>query len=108
MVEILIQNMHGLTVRTHTTRPLLFLLQENYIDWMHACGGKGRCVTCKAIFLNGQENCSALTLAEEKYKTDGLLKENERLACQVQINGNITIAVPQESKLPHIKYSDDL
>jgi len=46
-----------------TTRPLLFSLQANFVDWMHACGGKGRCTTCKMQIINGQENTSADTPA---------------------------------------------
>jgi ferredoxin, 2Fe-2S len=106
MVEIVIENMNGLRIQTTATRPLLFLLQEHRIDWMHACGGKGRCTTCKALIIEGHHNLGPVTPAEERYKRLNALKEGERLACQVRVTGNIKIKVPEEGKLPHIKYSD--
>lgn len=106
MATILIENL-GKTIRvTDTTRPLLYLLQDEFIDWMHACGGKGRCTTCKAIILEGHENLGIRTRAEERYTEKGELLPNERLACQVSVSGDIRIAVPEESKLPHLKYTD--
>ena len=106
MVTILIENLDKAIQVSDTTRPLLYLLQENYIDWMHACGGKGRCTTCKAIVLDGHENLGPRTRVEERYAEKGDLLPNERLACQVSVLGNIRIAVPEESKLPHLKYTD--
>jgi ferredoxin, 2Fe-2S len=106
MPKIFIQNMEKTVVVSKTARPLLFLLQDEFIDWMHACGGKGRCTTCKTIILEGEENVNLLTKAEEKYAKNGELLKNERLACQVLINGDVVIKVPEECKLPHLHYSD--
>jgi ferredoxin, 2Fe-2S len=106
MPRIFIQNMEKTVVASNTARPLLFLLQDEFIDWMHACGGKGRCTTCKAIIIDGEENLSPATKAEDIYSKKGELLKNERLACQVLVHGDITIKVPEESKLPHLKYSD--
>ena len=71
---------------------------------MHACGGKGRCTTCKVIVLKGHEHLISVTPAENRYRAMGALKSNERLSCQVRILGDVTIAVPEEYKLPHIDY----
>ena len=106
MPKIFIQNMEKTVVASNTARPLLFLLQDEFIDWMHACGGKGRCTTCKAIIVDGAENLSLRTKAEENYSEKGELLKNERLACQVLVYGDIVIKVPEESKLPHLNYSD--
>ena len=84
--------------------PLLRHFQDNRLDWMHACGGKGRCTTCKCIVVDGNEHFSQVTPAELRYRTMGALKENERLSCQVRINGDVKINVPEEYKLPHITY----
>jgi ferredoxin, 2Fe-2S len=109
MFEILIENLYQRKLKAEaTTRPLLYHLQQNYIDWMHACGGKGRCTTCKTIFVKGMENTEPLTPAEQKYKDSGALRPGERLACQVVITGDITIRVPHEGKLPHVLYSDEV
>ncbi|HCM75720.1 MAG TPA: ferredoxin [Cytophagales bacterium] len=95
--ELLVNNLSN-TVLTH--------LQENFLDWMHACGAKGRCTTCKMVVIDGMENINELTKAELKYKNAGALLHNERLTCQATINGDITIKVPDSGKLPHLTYSD--
>jgi ferredoxin, 2Fe-2S len=87
------------------TKPLLRHFQDHHLDWMHACGGKGRCTTCKVIVVEGLENFPPLTPAEQRYLNMGALKPGERLACQSRIKGDITIRVPDEYKLPHIHYS---
>jgi ferredoxin, 2Fe-2S len=106
MATILIENLGKAISVSDTTRPLLYLLQDEFIDWMHACGGKGRCTTCKAIILEGHENLGVRTRDEERYAENGDLQPNERLACQVSVLGDIRIVVPEESKLPHLKYTD--
>jgi ferredoxin, 2Fe-2S len=106
MAVIVIANWGNKTVHvTDTRQPLLRHFQENRLDWMHACGGKGRCTTCKVIVVKGDEHLSHVTPAENRYRAMGALKENERLSCQVRISGDITIEVPDEYKLPHINYS---
>jgi ferredoxin, 2Fe-2S len=90
---------------TDLTKPLLQHIQEHGLDWMHACGGKGRCTTCKVIVQEGAENFPAITPAEQRYIDMGALKSPERLACQVRIKDDVVISVPEEYKLPHISYS---
>jgi ferredoxin, 2Fe-2S len=108
MPDILIKNLFDKTVTTeeNDTKTVLKILHENQIDWMHACGAKGRCTSCKMIVEKGIENLGPLTLVEKNYKNLGRLKENERLACQVTLSGNIEIKVPGMYKFPHISYSD--
>ena len=76
------------------------------VDWMHACGGKGRCTTCKMIILEGYRHISELTEAEQKWRNIGGLKENERLTCQCLPLDDIIIKVAETYKFPHIHYSD--
>jgi ferredoxin, 2Fe-2S len=107
MPEIIIGNMNRVRVPfTETTRPLLYHIQRNYIDWMHACGGKGRCTTCKVIIKEGKQHFQPLTRAEEQYQKQGLLLENERLACQAIVTGTVVVFVPDENKLPHVEYAE--
>ncbi|NOT75516.1 MAG: (2Fe-2S)-binding protein [Cyclobacteriaceae bacterium] len=106
MVKIIIENLGQKEVEVRElNKTALYHFQTNYIDWMHECGGKGRCTTCKMAVRQGMENLSGITHAEKKYKEEGLLKEGERLACQVRVNGDLTIQVPDESKLRHIQYT---
>jgi ferredoxin len=69
---------------------------ENGIDiyktWgkMMNCGGNGQCGHCAVEVIEGLENLSPRTDAENK-----LLKkkpENFRLACQTIVNGAVTVA----------------
>jgi ferredoxin, 2Fe-2S len=106
MGRILITNLFNKVITfSETTRPLLFHVQAEGLDWMHACGAKGRCTTCKFNVLDGMENVQTHTSAEQKYLEKGGLKENQRLACQAIVAGDITISIPDENKLPHIHYS---
>ena len=89
------------------TKTLLRHLQDNSIDWMQACGGKGRCTTCKVIIREGLEHFQPPTLSEEKYLREGALHPGERLACQAKIRGSVTIVAPREYQLPHMRYSDE-
>ncbi len=108
MARIVIKNLNNRTIeaRNNNSQYVLNIIHENNIDWMYACGGKGRCTTCKFIVLKGASNLSSLTAAEESYFNNGQLQQGERLACQCKISGDITIQVPLASKFPHMKYSD--
>ena len=107
MAVIVIKNLNEKTLQVHDfSKTLLWHIQENGLDWMFACGGKGRCTTCKAIIVEGKQNLEPKTRAELQYENQGLLLENERLACQVRMTGDVALSVPEENKLPHLKYSD--
>lgn len=107
MAEIIISNLSRTTIKTNDQyTSILNALHANGVDWMHACGGKGRCTTCKMIVLKGLKNISDPSDFERKVKKLGALKENERLACQSKANGDIEIKVPEKNKLPHLNYSD--
>ena len=105
MVKIVIENLARKEVLTNDlSKSLLVTFQEQFIDWMHACGGKGRCTTCKLVIIQGNENFLSLTESEQKYVTNGQLAHNERLACQAKIAGDIIVRVPENGKLPHLTY----
>jgi 2Fe-2S ferredoxin len=107
MAIIMVRNLFNRSLpAADLSRTVLQHFHDHHLDWMHACGGKGRCTTCKLKVINGHENLSPLTEAEERYIQQGALLPGERLSCQVRIQGDIEIAVPQEGKLAHIKYSE--
>jgi 2Fe-2S ferredoxin len=107
MAKIVIENLSGKVVNiAPQSRSILAALQSERVDWMHACGGKGRCTTCKLIVVQGQAELSEKTAAEVRYAEEGKLFANERLACQVQAFGDLVVRVPEEGKLPHLKYDD--
>jgi ferredoxin, 2Fe-2S len=106
MARIVIANWQEKTWEVHDlSKTLLRHFHDRHLDWMHSCGGKGRCTTCKAIIITGSQNFQPVTAAELSYRQQGLLKDTERLACQAKISGDIVIAVPEEYKLPHIRYA---
>ncbi len=107
MPKIIIKNMSSLTLSTACNQDtVLHILQQNFIDWMHACGGKGRCTTCKFHVVDGVKHLDEPTTAEKKYFNLGQLIKGERLSCQARLlKGELEIEVPQEYKLPHVKYS---
>jgi 2Fe-2S ferredoxin len=118
MVKIVIENLAQKEIILNDPgKPVLRLIQEAGIDWMTDCGGKGRCTTCRAIVLSGAENLTPNSPAELKYRNLGLLLRNERLMCQTRLRealtlseagtkGDLVLRVPDDSKLPHLKYSN--
>lgn len=107
MPDITIVNLAGRKVPfSPTEHSALKAIQRQNIDWMHACGTKGRCTTCRMIIIEGLENLSQLSESEKKYRSEGRLKSNERLTCQTKVLGDIVIRVPEATKFPHVKYSE--
>ena len=108
MVRIRIQNLGNRSIETETTeRKVIELIHENGIDWMHACGKKGRCTTCKMHILAGQDNLSLETPQELQFRALKRLLPDERLACQTHLlQGELTIRIPESSKFPHLTYTE--
>lgn len=110
MAKITISNQAGkvvdFKVNNETPQSILAILQENYIDWMHACGGKGRCTTCRFNILNGDGNLAPATAAENTFIEAGKILKSQRLACQAAVLGGIEIEVPEKCKLPGVTYSN--
>lgn len=86
--------------------PLIAHLAKAGIDWMQACGQKGRCTTCLFEVLEGAENLLPPTEAEMRYLASGRLRQNQRLACQACTSGNLLISVPAFGQLPHLEYAE--
>ena len=106
MPLITVENLHSKTIDCQSKKERLLDILLSETDWMHACGGKGRCTTCKAEFIKGIESLGELTDAERKFSSAGKLNPNERLTCQVFPNQmDLVINVPESSKLPHLSYS---
>ena len=105
MALLTIENLPGAAVSVPTGSTLLAALQAAGHDWMHACGAKGRCTTCRLQMRAGLENLSPPTAAELRYQAAGRLLPTERLTCQAQLPaGDATGRVPEATKLPHIHY----
>lgn len=83
---------------------LHILLKE--VDWMHACGGNGRCTTCRFDVISGMEGLSPETKVECTLRDMGKLGSNQRLACQVSVIKEVNIKVPAAYKMPNVTYTD--
>ena len=105
MALLTIENLPGAAVSVPAGSTLLAALQAAGHDWMHACGAKGRCTTCRLQMRIGLENLSPPTAAELRYQAAGRLLPTERLTCQAQLPaGDATGRVPEATKLPHVHY----
>ena len=105
MALLTIENLPGATVNVPAGATLLAALQAAGHDWMHACGAKGRCTTCRLQVRAGLENLSPPTAAELRYQTAGRLLSDERLSCQARLpEGEVTARVPEATQLPHVHY----
>ncbi|MEM7297883.1 MAG: 2Fe-2S iron-sulfur cluster-binding protein [Bacteroidota bacterium] len=105
MPKVVIANLNGKSIHCEGKREKLLDILLSETDWMHACGAKGRCTTCKAKVLSGMEHFSPRTNVETQYSKLNKLRDDERLTCQVEVAGDITIEVPKETQLPHLTYS---
>ncbi len=85
---------------------ILAILQENNIDWMHACGGKGKCTSCRCDVMEGEENLATRTEVESNYLEVGRLLETQRLTCQTMPSGNVLVSIPEKNKLSEVNYSN--
>jgi adenylate cyclase len=61
------------------------------IKLTHAYGSNARCSTCRTAILEGLENCSPRTEAEEKIASHLQFKPRIRLACQTCVTGHATV-----------------
>ena len=108
MALLTIENLPGAPVTVPPGATLLAALQAAGHDWMHACGAKGRCTTCRLEVRAGLKNLSAPTEAELRYHAAGRLMPTERLTCQTRLpDGAVTGRVPETTQLPHVRYIDN-
>ena len=68
---------------------LIASLRSN-ISHLSACGGVGKCSTCRIEVLEGLENCSERSELEATLAKRLSLPDNIRLACQTKITGKIS------------------
>ena len=64
---------------------------RNNISHSSACGGNGKCSTCRVRVLSGLENCSDQNEIEKKISKKLSFPNDIRLACQTTVSGNINI-----------------
>ncbi len=72
---------------------LLQTLGENKIHLPSACGGKATCGACRFRLVEGG---SEIRSTEKGFFTDEEIENGMRLSCQVKVNGNMSIEIPEE------------
>ena len=57
----------------------------------HACGGNGKCSTCRIVVVEGHQSCSERTLREQAIADRLGFGPQFRLACQTSVRGEVTV-----------------
>lgn len=108
MPLLTILNLPQAHVEVPAGQSLLAALQGAGFDWMHACGAKGRCTTCRLQITAGFVFLGPLTAAELRYRLTDRLQADERLTCQVRLPvGDVQGRVPSATQLPHLRYQEE-
>ena len=74
-------------------KSLLDNLIDQGVEIDHSCGGNGTCGTCCVQVVNGHENLSERSDVEIEMANDRGLKTQERLCCQTNVFGKISIQI---------------
>jgi adenylate cyclase len=69
------------------------------LDHAHACGGRGRCTTCRVLVEAGDAHCPPPTAAEAEALALNGLEAPIRLACQLAPVGDVRVRVLIESHI---------
>ncbi len=90
MSKIFVEPDHkSLEIKSKTT--ILKATLKAGIAHQHACGGRGKCTTCRVRILEGLENCKPRTPRENRIASLMHFSENTRLACQTIVTDDVKI-----------------
>lgn len=70
-----------------------------HINHTHACGGQGKCSTCRVSVMEGIENCYPKNELEQLISMKLNFPEEIRLACQTKLKGDVLIRRMVSDKL---------
>ncbi|MEC2078628.1 2Fe-2S iron-sulfur cluster-binding protein [Metabacillus fastidiosus] len=68
---------------------LVLALENNGVNILHRCGGKGRCTTCR-VEVSAGEFCDLTNIEKNAFSEKGI-DDNLRLSCQIRVNGDVTV-----------------
>jgi 2Fe-2S ferredoxin len=89
-----------LTVQAVEGETLLEVAHQNDIELHHNCGGVCACTTCHVYIDEGGDRLSEMEDKEEDYVDRAFQPRIEsRLACQCRIFGDITLTIPDQSRV---------
>ncbi|MGD9688219.1 MAG: peroxidase family protein [Phycisphaerales bacterium] len=70
---------------------LLQMALKNGLPHIHACGGNGRCSTCRVMVHEGLEHCQPRNAVEQAMAGRKGMESNIRLACQTKVTGPVRL-----------------
>lgn len=73
---------------------LLELLNAYKVGINQSCGGFGTCTTCRVLINQTDLPIHEMNEIEKERSTERGFESNERLACQIEIEDNLTITIP--------------
>ncbi|HHU64234.1 MAG TPA: DUF4445 domain-containing protein [Clostridiales bacterium] len=73
---------------------MLKILKSAKVDILSSCNGKGFCGKCKVRVLDGKGNINDITLTEIDHLSSVERASGYRLACCVEVEGDIKIEIP--------------
>lgn len=82
------------TVTVSQDSSVLIAALESNIEINNSCGGNGTCGTCLIIVHNGLENCKDRNELEQEIASSRGFEKKERLACQLDFEGLISVTIP--------------
>ena len=71
--------------------PLLHAALRAGIPFTHACGGRGRCSTCRVVVVEGLPGCASRNPREQAIAKQLGFGPQFRLACQTVVTGDVTV-----------------
>ena len=77
-------------VEVEPGKTILQIALDSGIPMEHACGGNGFCTTCMCKVKEGMENLSPRNEREENM---GVMEDPDRLSCQSEVKGDVTVEV---------------
>ncbi|MCB0355399.1 MAG: (2Fe-2S)-binding protein, partial [Bdellovibrionales bacterium] len=73
---------------------LLEQILTKKIPISHSCGGMGTCGTCRVVIKKTSNDLFPRTDIEAEMAQDRGFAENERLACQLEVNTDLEVEIP--------------
>ncbi|RNC84223.1 MAG: adenylate/guanylate cyclase domain-containing protein [Winogradskyella sp.] len=89
----------NITIECTSENTILEATLANHINHTHACGGQGKCSTCRVSVMEGIEHCGSRNDIEQKIASILNFPSEIRLACQTKITGDIAIRRMVSDKL---------
>jgi uncharacterized 2Fe-2S/4Fe-4S cluster protein (DUF4445 family) len=88
----------GIKIRCEAGRTIFEIARENSVAIRSECGGKGKCGKCKVVVLDVKA-LSEPTKNEERHLGVDKICEGFRLACLARAQKDLTVTIPQESRV---------